>query len=153
MKIFWPFKSAKYCITCYGLKKASKKSITLNSPENQIYLSDATTTHKCASVLISGEFSENSDKISHRSRVIMAKVNLELKDPLKIYNLVSKMGDGGSSSVFRATHKRTGLEVALKRIKIKDSRQMNDVLKEIGILKSSDHENIIQYYCAYQYKR
>lgn len=65
------------------------------------------------------------------------------------YDILNKIGDGAFSSVFLAVHRPTGIHVAIKIIKkINDSEHHNskssDVMREVDILKSLDHPNIIK---------
>jgi len=83
-------------------------------------------------------------------KLMKNKVKVSMKDPLKEYVISSRLGDGGS--VFRATNKKTGQEVALKRVKFQEKDQKTQILNEISILQLSKHENIIECYKAFEYK-
>ncbi|KAL7750208.1 Serine/threonine-protein kinase Nek6 [Sorochytrium milnesiophthora] len=65
---------------------------------------------------------------------------------LDSFEVEKKIGKGQFSTVFRAKDKRSGDVVALKRMQIgeMDEKARNDCLKEIDLLKSLKHPNIIQ---------
>ncbi|KAK9804776.1 hypothetical protein WJX72_004828 [[Myrmecia] bisecta] len=57
------------------------------------------------------------------------------------------LGRGQFSQVYVAKHLRTGIQVALKKVQIfdiMDAKQRNDCIKEVRILLSLDHPNIVQ---------
>ncbi|KAL0714988.1 hypothetical protein Bca4012_021967 [Brassica carinata] len=66
------------------------------------------------------------------------------------YELGSKLGSGSFAVVWLAKHRSSGLEVAIKEIdKKKLSPKVRDnLLKEISILSTIDHPNIIRFYEA-----
>ena len=69
-------------------------------------------------------------------------------NPKEIYQFGNQLGKGSYGSVFVAKHKQTGALRAVKIIKKsqgsnKSSWITNDILREIELLKSLDHQNII----------
>ena len=64
------------------------------------------------------------------------------------YQIEKRIGKGQFSEVFRAKDLRTNTIVALKKVPIfemTDEKARNDCIKEIDLLKSLDHPNIIRY--------
>ena len=66
------------------------------------------------------------------------------------YELGPRLGSGSFAVVWLATHRSSGLKVAIKEIdKKKLSPKVRDnLLKEISILSTIDHPNIIRFYEA-----
>ncbi|KAJ3078070.1 Serine/threonine-protein kinase Nek7 [Quaeritorhiza haematococci] len=65
------------------------------------------------------------------------------------YVITKKVGKGQFSTVYKASRQADGLVVALKKVPIyemMDAKARNDCIKEIDLLKSLDHVNIIQYH-------
>lgn len=69
---------------------------------------------------------------------------LNKEDPNTIYRDSKKVGEGAAGEVFLATDSRTGLQVAIKKMPL-NSQNMKLLVTEIGIMKSSQHPNIVQY--------
>ncbi|KAJ3255191.1 serine/threonine protein kinase, CMGC, CDC2/CDK sub [Boothiomyces macroporosus] len=65
--------------------------------------------------------------------------------PISEYEIENKLGEGTFGEVLLATHSKTGLRVALKKILTHNDKEGFPVtsLREIKLLKSIDHENII----------
>lgn len=61
---------------------------------------------------------------------------------------MTKIGEGAAGQVFVATHVKTGNKVAIKKMEI-NSENIKLLVTEIGIMKTSDHPNIVQYVDAY----
>jgi serine/threonine protein kinase len=67
------------------------------------------------------------------------------------YELVQKVGAGGFASVFAALDKKTGEQVAIKRVK---AAKASDVrakycLREIEILRKVQHQNVVKFLAAF----
>lgn len=67
------------------------------------------------------------------------------------YDIIRKLGEGAFSNVFLATHRPSGVQVAIKIIKkeiFNDSSDGNfsysDVLREVEILRTTNHPNIVK---------
>lgn len=62
------------------------------------------------------------------------------------YILGPRIGWGSFSVVWRATHRKLGMEVAVKEIekKVLSSKVRENLLKEISILSTISHPNIIR---------
>lgn len=76
-------------------------------------------------------------------------------NPKEIYQFGNQLGKGSYGSVFVAKHKQTGALRAVKIIKksqgnSKASWITNDILREIELLKSLDHQNIIKIFEFYE---
>jgi hypothetical protein len=67
------------------------------------------------------------------------------KDPKEIFELKEEIGKGAYSSVYRAIHRETNFELAVKVVPTK--HDMKIILqKEIEILKKCKNKNILSYY-------
>ena len=57
------------------------------------------------------------------------------------------IGEGAYATVYRAAHRATGRLCAVKRIRLSclDERGIDNCLKEVGLLRGVNHENIVQY--------
>lgn len=66
------------------------------------------------------------------------------------YELGPKIGFGSFAVVWLAKHRSSGLEVAVKEIdkKLLSPKVRDNLLKEISILSTIDHPNIIRFYEA-----
>ncbi len=66
--------------------------------------------------------------------------------PLRIgvYTILSRLGIGASSQVYHAVHESSGKEVAIKRFTMEDSGAAVQALREIEILQTIRHKNIVR---------
>ena len=62
-------------------------------------------------------------------------------DYLGRYRIVRKIGEGGMGAVFRATDRLTGSDVAVKRLSVRKSEELRDVMTEMNIMKSVSSPN------------
>eukprot|EP01126_Amoeba_proteus_P057894 TRINITY_DN7413_c0_g1_i1.p1 TRINITY_DN7413_c0_g1~~TRINITY_DN7413_c0_g1_i1.p1 ORF type:complete len:441 (+),score=102.80 TRINITY_DN7413_c0_g1_i1:61-1383(+) len=70
------------------------------------------------------------------------------QNPNLLYEDFRKCGEGASGEVFLATEKTTGRDVAVKKMELnKESERM--IITEIGIMKTSKHENVIAFYDSF----
>lgn len=85
----------------------------------------------------------NNDNINNKKRKL--KQQWQLRD-LSSMRLLNVVGDGTYGTVFSATDKETNELIALKKIKMELETQGFPVtaIREIKILKSLQHENVIQ---------
>jgi tRNA A-37 threonylcarbamoyl transferase component Bud32 len=70
------------------------------------------------------------------------------EDPTKIYTDMDKIGEGAAGEVFLAINSKTRKKVAVKKMEI-NSENLKLLVTEIGIMKTSRHENIVQYVDSY----
>jgi serine/threonine protein kinase len=68
------------------------------------------------------------------------------------YQLGEEIGRGASGQVYKATCIKTGEHVAIKRISLHGMSQdrIEDIMKEIDLLKNINHENIVKYIGFYK---
>lgn len=70
------------------------------------------------------------------------------EDPNTIYTNMKKVGEGAAGEVFLATDSRKNLKVAIKKMEL-NNQNVKLLVTEIGIMKTSVHPNIVQYYESY----
>jgi len=70
------------------------------------------------------------------------------EDPLKIYKNMTKIGEGAAGEVFVATNVKTNSKVAIKKMEI-NNENVKLLVTEIGIMRTSKHPNIVEYYDSY----
>ncbi|KAI8638218.1 kinase-like domain-containing protein [Parasitella parasitica] len=74
---------------------------------------------------------------------------LELQDEggnvIANYQLGNCIGKGQFGSVYRALDLTTGEVVAVKQVKVEDENLYKDMMKEVNILKTLSHQNIVKY--------
>eukprot|EP01133_Synstelium_polycarpum_P016627 gene16627-19756_t len=73
---------------------------------------------------------------------------ISLDDPKKIFFNINKIGEGGAGEVFEAVNSRTNVSIAIKKMKLK-AQNLKTVINEIGMMKNSLHDNIVQYIDSY----
>ena len=60
-----------------------------------------------------------------------------------MWHLDKKLGEGAHGAVYRGVHKETGFEAAIKTYKL--TNKMDDILREVDILRKCSHPNIVAY--------
>jgi serine/threonine protein kinase len=81
---------------------------------------------------------------------IQSNLNVSTEDPLKIWDLTERLGEGGVGTVWKAINKRNGQVAAVKIIGLDGNDEgLEDILIEINILKDCQHENVVGYYGSY----
>jgi calcium-dependent protein kinase len=105
------------------------------------------------------EFSENKNKISFNSEVLISQVKT---DPFQDYTEIRELGSGSFATVKLVKNNVTGMIRAMKIIQkkkpeiIDNSGQSGtndmDILNEINILKQIDHPNIVKIFEFYNSK-
>ena len=73
------------------------------------------------------------------------------KNPEEVYLILNKIGEGGSGSIYAVRNRRTLENFALKRIQIKNSTQLDQILNEIKITNLSRNEKVVKYYESYNF--
>ncbi|KAH6575010.1 hypothetical protein BASA50_005090 [Batrachochytrium salamandrivorans] len=68
-------------------------------------------------------------------------------DPLDIFTIISKVGEGSYGSVHKAIFNRTGQTCAIKKIPIENDLEQN--IKEIHTMTAFSSEHVVQYYGSY----
>jgi len=78
--------------------------------------------------------------------------SIKMTPILDDYDIKRELGEGSYGQVKLGTHKRTGIDRAIKMIKTNEipEEERNAMLKEVSILKSLDHPNIIKMFDMYQ---
>lgn len=63
------------------------------------------------------------------------------------YSMISKLGEGAFSVVYKVKRKEDGLEYAMKKIRIStlNEKELANCLNEVRILASLNHPNILSY--------
>ncbi|CEP15038.1 hypothetical protein [Parasitella parasitica] len=69
----------------------------------------------------------------------------EVGNVIANYQLGNCIGKGQFGSVYRALDLTTGEVVAVKQVKIEDENLYRDMMKEVNILKTLSHRNIVKY--------
>jgi len=72
------------------------------------------------------------------------------KDPLEIYEIKSRLGEGASGIVYLCINKSTQQEVVLKRYKLENPEDKERVLQEIFMMIAADHPNIVKFIECYE---
>lgn len=70
-------------------------------------------------------------------------------DPRAIYQMVKKIGQGASGSVFTAVDQRSGERVAVKQMELAKQAKKELIVNEVLIMKESQHPNIVRFIDAY----
>ena len=99
------------------------------------------------------EFSENKNKISFNSEVLISQVK---NDPYKDYSEIKVLGSGSFATVKLVKNNVTGMIRAMKIIKKRktlngknDASNDIEILNEINILKQIDHPNVVKIFEFY----
>lgn len=90
---------------------------------------------------------DKQDKSSTTTSKSREKISLKSKDGLTRtqYQLGNCIGKGQFGSVYRALDLSTGETVAVKRIRLDDADIDQEIMKEVSLLKTLSHPNVIQY--------
>ncbi|KAI8919081.1 hypothetical protein PhCBS80983_g04651 [Powellomyces hirtus] len=71
-------------------------------------------------------------------------------DPNRVFNVVGKLGEGSYGTVHKAMHVRTSQLCALKLIPADD---VDDMEKEIGIMRGCESDYVVQFYGSWVWDR
>lgn len=61
------------------------------------------------------------------------------------YNIQGELGEGGFGKVYLGKDKVSGGQVAIKFLKNENPKSIIDLIKEIQLIDSFDHPNIVKY--------
>ncbi|XP_015785872.2 serine/threonine-protein kinase PAK 1-like isoform X2 [Tetranychus urticae] len=70
-------------------------------------------------------------------------------DPYRKYSKIEKIGQGASSVVYTAIEVSTGMEVAIKQMKLVQQPNQELIINEILVMKENKHPNIVNYLDSY----
>lgn len=70
-------------------------------------------------------------------------------DPNEKYTLEGKIGDGISGKIYTAIDKATGMEVAVKKMRLSEQPKPDLVINEILVMRDYKHSNIVNYLDSY----
>ncbi|KAI9363377.1 kinase-like domain-containing protein [Zopfochytrium polystomum] len=79
-------------------------------------------------------------------RLSLSKEELEA-DPLHVFEILEKLGEGSYGAVHKARHKRTSAICAIKIIPIEND--LDESIKEISIMTDFDSQYVVQFYGSY----
>ena len=140
------FKAKRYCLRCHAANPNTRPASIVPVESNR----EVSVRYKRAESLPDKKPEER--KLITQSRTIPSEVPTILnKNPEETYLILSKIGEGGSGSIFAVRNKKTSENFALKRIPIKNSQQLQQIMNEITITILSKNENVVRYYESYNY--
>ncbi|XP_015794281.1 serine/threonine-protein kinase PAK 3 isoform X1 [Tetranychus urticae] len=70
-------------------------------------------------------------------------------DPYRKYSKIEKIGQGASGVVYTAIEVSTGMEVAIKQMKLVQQPNQELIINEILVMKENKHPNIVNYLDSY----
>eukprot|EP00461_Guttulinopsis_vulgaris_P008840 UN08895 len=77
-------------------------------------------------------------------------IEIDGRDPSQIFEFESKVGEGSYGAVYKAIDRTTGKTVAVKVLDLQgDTNQIQDLQREINILKTCACPQIVEYCGAY----
>lgn len=79
-----------------------------------------------------------------------SEIDIKPEDPEELFEELEMAGAGNYGVVIKARNRVTGDIVAIKQILLTDKAEIMAVQKEIVILQSCDHPNIVRYYGTYK---
>jgi eukaryotic translation initiation factor 2-alpha kinase 1 len=92
------------------------------------------------------EFNQNIDKLIMPSQNSL-NVHKE-QNRINNYNIIENIGNGSFGSVFKCINNIDSGIYALKIVKL-DANKFDKILREVRLMASFEHENIIKYYCSW----
>ena len=72
--------------------------------------------------------------------------------PAEQFEIVELLGEGSYGSVWRAKHKKTGIEVAIKKVPFQEEKDMEEMMREVSFMKDLVSPYIIRYYGSARHK-
>lgn len=76
-------------------------------------------------------------------RIVTDACDFRYYDPSKIYNIGAELGRGGAGTVYKATHKNTGVVCAIKETKIGQLGEFDEIKNEVALQVLSKHDNVV----------
>jgi serine/threonine-protein kinase 24/25/MST4 len=70
-------------------------------------------------------------------------------DPRTLFELQERLGKGSFGSVYKAVNVKTKEVVAIKIISLSEDDAVEDVRREISILRECENSHIVKYYGSY----
>jgi serine/threonine protein kinase len=92
------------------------------------------------------EFNQNIDKLIMSSQHIL-DISKE-QSRINNYNIIENIGNGSFGSVFKCINNIDSGTYALKIVKL-NANKFDKILREVRLMASFEHENIIKYYCSW----
>lgn len=100
-------------------------------------------------VMSSSTLIENNEQTKWQMEAVLEGV-LSADDPEALYEDLRVIGHGSTADILRATDKRTGDFVAIKRFKAgTKEEEARDIVKEIKFMREVQHANVIKIHGAY----
>jgi calcium-dependent protein kinase len=138
---------------CEKKNQNSKENIPISKESNIIIKPLSSIPSKIISKessIIKTPRSNIEEHISIDKTTLIGKGEGDIRDT---YEIGKKIGGGSFGLVFLSVNKRTGEKVAIKAMRKfkKDNRTLNnDLLKEVEMLKTLDHQNILNIFEFYE---
>ena len=92
------------------------------------------------------EFNKNIDKLIMSSQNSLD--DQKEKGRINNYNIIENIGNGSFGSVFKCINNIDSGTYALKIVKL-NANKFDKILREVRLMASFEHENIIKYYCSW----
>ncbi|XP_018411491.1 PREDICTED: mitogen-activated protein kinase kinase kinase kinase 1 [Nanorana parkeri] len=78
-----------------------------------------------------------------------SRLTISSQDPQDVFELMNRLGSGSYGEVFKARNKVNGELAAVKIVKEESDEDFSVIQKEVLMLKSCAHKNIVAYYGSY----
>lgn len=69
------------------------------------------------------------------------------KDPVEVFSVLEKLGEGSYGTVHKANYKATNHVVAVKQVPL--DTDLIEIIREIKVLGENNHQNVVRYYGSY----
>ena len=131
------FLSKKYCLSCYYILEVSKHDLLQSPPSNHEDIQSPLT-----------------DESVFNSSILIPNPSSQILNynPATDFSIKQEIGRGSFSIIYKASSRKTGEDLALKRMHPRTQKEKNVFLNEINITFQCNHPNIIQYHSAYDYE-